>query len=186
MNPMKYTKTARKADARGIIERNPLHAPFDAHDTSRLNAILGTDFRTFARKPNQEYPADTAHLHADGAAFSWNKAISPESPRTTVYKGLRAAIAPLMRDFMCETEADCVKCGSQSDLTVDHTPAFKVIADAFLAEHGDPQLENLGIGGGWRLKDADTEAAWVAFHQSRVTLLQVLCRSCNASKGARP
>jgi len=179
------TKKARLAAAQAVIDRNSVGRPFSADDVREMNDLCGTDYTTFTRRRNAAYPTDPRHLHADGGPFSWNKAITQPHPLTDVYRAQRAAIAPLMHDFMEETDqTQCASCDSTKDLTVDHTPSFKSIADAFIAEHGTPTLHHREDGAGWMLRD-DTEAAWVPFHQSRVTLLQVLCRSCNASKGAR-
>jgi hypothetical protein len=181
----KPTKIARTTAARAVIDRNKFGVPFSPEDVQEMNAHCGTEHTQFTRHRNAAFPADPRHLHNEAGPFSWNKAITQPHELTDPQRALRAAIAPLMREFMEDTEqTQCVKCGSADHLTVDHTPPFISIATEFMALHGVPALAHRKDGAGWVLKD-DDEAAWVPFHQSRVTLLQVLCRSCNASKGAR-
>lgn len=163
---------------------------FDMIDVAEMNAVLETQFDGFMRKRNPRYPTDPRHLYACNGgvwdSLSWKKAICPIDPLTVANKVCRASIAQDMTDFISSQEdQSCRACGVTDDLTTDHTPAFDDIFKAYIEAHGVPDVIDSPDGVGNMFKDIDAEAAWIAFHQSRVVYLQILCRPCNASKGKR-
>jgi hypothetical protein len=186
----KPTKTWRTAQARAIIDRNVIGVEFTPMDVAEMNAVLETQCDGFVRRKNPRYPTDPRHLYAlTGGmwdSLSWKKAISPIDPLTEANKVCRASIAPDMAEFISsQDDQSCRACGVTDDLTTDHTPAFDDIFTAYIDAHGVPEVIDSPDGVGKMFKDIDAEAAWIAFHQSRVVYLQILCRPCNASKGKR-
>lgn len=189
MKPL--TKKARIEQARVIIDRNVLDVPFTAEDLEEFIEVTGMGQVTGAvRRLNPTYPnADPRHVRfiLDGVetAVSWRKAIEGKNPKSDLQRALRVAIAPCLREFKDAMEGqDCNHCGSTEYLQVDHVyPPFQEILEAFIAHKGeDIELKNEANGIGWVIADIDVEAEWVAFHASRAEY-QILCRSCNASKG---
>lgn len=190
MKPL--TKKARIEKARAIIDRNVLDLPFSAEDLAEFIEITGMKHITGAiRRVNPTYPnSDPRHVRVikDGVeeAQSWVNSIRGKKPNAHLQQALRIAINPCTKAFK-ETVKDqnCAHCGSDDYLQVDHVdPPFQAILEAFI-EHKDGRIElkNEVNGIGWEMADMDVEAEWVAFHASRAKY-QILCRSCNASKGA--
>jgi hypothetical protein len=189
---IKITKKWRMEKAREIIDRNFMHVPFGFDDLTEFSFVCGHEITGAVRKINPEFPNDHRHLHTeiDGvwAARSWRKLITPLSELQRAKTIMRAVIRTDIREYMESAEPqECAQCESVDDLTVDHVaPPFDYIAAAFIEENGIPEIhipENpFNIID--RFECPDLEAKWIAFHAS-MACYQILCRSCNASKGKR-
>lgn len=188
----KITKKARIEKAREIIDRNELNVPFPDGDVQEFAAVCQQPITAAIRRMNPLFPNDYRHLHTeiDGvwAARSWRKLISPITPLQQAKIIMRHSIWQDMRDFSsCATPQECASCGAVDDITVDHVwPPFDHIAMEFIEAHGVPEIEipddNFRVLD--RFADAELEGKWVHFHAERA-VYQLLCRSCNASKGKR-
>lgn len=190
--PKRITKKWRMEMARLIIDRNFIDQPFPASDVFDFAEICQQPITGAIRKINPQYPSDPRHLHTeiDGqwAARSWREFIMPSSPKVRAKKAMRHVVVEDMRDFLSSvTPAECAMCGTDNDLTVDHVaPPFDDIANAFIEERGIPSIvdssnPNIVVN---MFESMDEEAYWIAFHAARASY-QVLCRSCNSSKGKR-
>jgi hypothetical protein len=187
---MKLPKTHRIKAARSLIDANTIGVPFPPQDLDLFNALCETAFSSVKRMHNPTYPKDPRHIHVLDAGvwkeFSWNKAINgkPKRPEHVV---LRKAVADEMHQWrMSQPDKVCERCGGTNVITTDHVdPSFFDIAEAFIAEEGAVPLMDGPPGAGDIMADIDQEARWIAFHASRA-VYQLLCRSCNASKGRRP
>lgn len=182
------TKKARRERARALIDSNRIDVPFSYADVAEMNELLDVQFDGYVRRINGDYPTDPRHIHALSRgvwqSFSWNKAISPISEVQNVKRVLRQIVQDIMDEYRSGQEPVCAHCGAFGD-TVDHTPAFDLIADEWLAGRCLPAIQSTPCGGSNMLVDPDAEASWIAFHQARVVYLQILCRPCNSSKGKR-
>lgn len=181
------TKKDREVLAQQLIDANQMDVAFTPAHTQKMNLLLGTSFEGFVRRLNPSFPNDLRHLHRkteDGwVAFSWKKRIYPVSLEQRLKKVMRDAVWPEMDAFLqSQDEPVCAHCGALEDLTVDHTPAFDAVAQAFMDEYGMPPVVKTECGVGRMFENIDDEAAWIAFHAARVTYA-VLCRQCNSSKG---
>lgn len=196
--PRKMTKKARKEAVRAIIDRNSHGVAFDGDDVANFRDLIDRDdIAGVMRVENPTFPGDPRFIrvdHGDGqwVPFSWNKAIDgwvADSP-PIVMRAMRHAIRDQMREFREEgfndlVPAECETCGALDDLTVDHVnPPFSAIVKQFTSEYGVPALKEGRDGEGRVIANADVEASWAAFHAHHADF-QILCRSCNASKGAR-
>lgn len=198
----RVTLQAKIALARQIIDRYQIGQPFSEPDLQALSELTDTELRYVVRRRNPAYPNDKRHIHIIGydwsepREWSWNKAITfahardPEDARAAREHqqrmcALRLAVKPDMDDFRAACEPrECGVCGDIDDLTTDHVkPPFITIARAFLELHPVIELRSVP-GSGYAIADPDLEAEWIAFHASRA-VYQLLCRSCNSSKGAR-
>jgi 5-methylcytosine-specific restriction endonuclease McrA len=185
----KSTKKYRKMRCQQIITSYDVETYFTPYDLHELNLLLGSQFKSAIRRINQTYPSDPAHLWVkydigDWMPVSWNNLISPKSERQKRHKAMRFAIKDDINELRELMGAECEACKSKDDLQVDHhVPPFMQIADEFIRQHGEFEIINNDDGAGWVFADHDLEAKWIAFHASRATY-QILCRSCNASKGA--
>lgn len=198
----RITKKARLDRVREIIDNYPLDVPFSAADTEEIAELTQTNVSLAIRRRNPGFPKDTRHLHvvaydwAEPGQWSWRKAIefdvdrSPEESRAArerqnYLRALRFAIRPDLRDFLdAQWPSECCACGGREDLTADHAGRpFISIALEFLGNKGRIDLRPVP-GNNDLIACADVEAEWIAFHAARATYA-VLCRSCNASKGAR-
>jgi len=190
------TKTSLFAKARELIDRQAVDVEFSKEDTALMNEILGTAFDSFCKKKNPLWPSDPRHVHACFSElwrdFSWRKVIEQPSAEALVKKALRESVAHDMRDALyaiepreCAVRGRIPECKVDDDLTLDHLDEpFSTIATEWMALRGTPDLKDPPHGQGRMIADADVEADWIAFHASRATY-QILCRSCNAIKGAR-
>lgn len=184
------SKKDRKMRCSQIITSYDVDVFFAPFDVDELNKLLGSQFKNAMRRINQTYKNDPAHLWVlydvgDWMPVSWNNLISPKSDRQKRHKAMRFAIQCDMDDLRDTLGAECETCGSHEYLQVDHlAPPFMQIADEFIAKYGEFEIINNDDGAGWVFHNQDLEAKWVAFHASRATF-QVLCRSCNAAKGAK-
>lgn len=187
----KITKKARLEKAREVIDRNAMNVPFGPEDWDEFQDAVQMPGATGAiRRVNPSYPnSDPRHVRffIDGeeVAASWRKSIEGRKPKNDMMRALRLAIQPCMYEFKdAVKEQGCTHCGGEDNLQVDHVwPPFDEIAQRFLdSRNGDIKLVNEKNGIGWVMGDLDVEAEWVAFHASRAEY-QILCRSCNASKG---
>ena len=183
------TKKAKLERTRVLLDRQPAGVPFSAEVVNRLNSYTGWDAIGARKVFNAAFPSDNRCVEItlpDGtyAVWSWRKAIAGYDPAKNVDQAMRSAIAPYLFAFMKQAEAACAMCGSVEDLTVDHASVpFSVIAAEFKkAWPGiDTLIVNTCTGAGWQLEGHLLEN-WVKHHNDRATY-QVLCRSCNASKG---
>lgn len=189
----KITKKYRLEKAREIIDRNAIDVPFNSYDVECFSIVCDKEIDGAVRRINPQFPhSDPRHLHTliDGVweARSWRKWINPLSPEQEVKRVMRFSVSEDMRDFMSSCyPQECEICGSVDDLTVDHvSPPFDDIANNFISESGIPEI--VGPRDTSRVinefADIDAEASWIAYHASSATY-QILCRSCNASKGKK-
>jgi hypothetical protein len=182
------TKKARKERCQAIIDANPVGANFAPHDMQEMVRLLNAEDQgilAIRKMVNPNFP-DPRHLHVlRWEVFSWNEALTPPKPGVSEMKAMRKLIAEDIEEFrQCAGEV-CEYCGSDENLQVDHLdPSFLEIATAFIDENGMPELiRPHPLQPGKRFADRSLEAKWIAFHASHA-VYQVLCRSCNASKGS--
>lgn len=185
------TKTYRRAMCREIIDRNCLLVDFSDDDVREFVKMAGWDgegITAIQRRKNPKFPSDTRHLHVciDGEwqSKSWVKSIAPPAKYAEEKSVMRKAITTDTQEYLYGCGIDCCEhCGSDQNLQVDHSdPAFDEIAIGFFNVVGVPSIIPCQSGVGYVFKDIDAEAAWIAFHTANANY-QILCRSCNASKG---
>jgi hypothetical protein len=189
--PFKITVASRKAVAQNIIDRNDFVFAFSPADVFQMNKVLDTDCYGFIRKLNVRFPKDPRHLHQlfeDGTseAISWNKCITPLKPQQELARVFREAISCDTREFNeVFKPRECASCGSTQMLQTDHVcPPFSDIQKEFTDTYSEPKIEPREDGVGYRFADKDDEDRWYLFHAKRA-IYQLLCLSCNASKGKR-
>ena len=189
----KITKKFRMEKAREIIDRNEIGVLFPDDDVEEFGDVCQMPIEAAVRAINPQFPrTDPRHLRTmiDGVweARSWRKWIDKVTPEQEAKRAMRFAVRNDLKDFRdCISPDYCQRCGACEDLTVDHEwPPFDHIANEFLEAYGLPVIVGspdpavvVNI-----MEDPDLEAQWIAFHASRATY-QILCRSCNASKGKR-
>jgi 5-methylcytosine-specific restriction endonuclease McrA len=191
VNPSKMTKTYRRSRCRDIIDKNNLFVNFsddDAQEFIQIAGWSGAGITAIQRRENPKYPSDTRHLYVcingEWGSRSWIKSISPPAPFSEERQVMRAAISPDTQEYLdgCGIEC-CEHCGADDNLQVDHSdPSFDTITRLFFDLSGVPKITECPLGVGYVFADLDDEAAWIAFHTAQANY-QILCRSCNASKG---
>lgn len=183
------TKKDRIARCREIIDANGFDTDFSNEHLVEFVGLVGVDgISAIQRRRNPKYPSDPRHLYAcmDGHwdSFSWNKAITPRKALQLEKEVMRASVVPDILEYKdgCGIEF-CEHCGAEDHLQVDHSdPAFDTIALAFMEEYGVPETEPCPSNVGHRFRSMDVEARWITYHTVHANY-QILCRSCNASKG---
>lgn len=196
------TLQAKIAMARQIIDRYEIGRAFGEADLQQLADLTDTELRYAVRRKNPTFPNDPRHIHIIGydwlmpQEWSWRSAIQiahsrdrdeglANRARQRVMFALRFAVKADMADFRSACDpSECALCGSPDDLTTDHVkPPFIAIAKEFLQLYPAIDLRPMP-GCGALIASVDIEAEWIAFHAARA-VYQLLCRSCNSSKGAR-
>lgn len=187
----KITKKYRKQRCREIITSYDPDVYFWPYDVEEISELVGVKLNAAMRRVNPRFPKDNAHLYVayeeDGemTSFSWVNCIYPKSERQKRHVVMRESIACDIEDFRATAGAECEACGNTAFLQVDHlSPPFSWIADEFLSENGEFEITRTPDGVGNMFADIELEAKWIAFHASHA-VFQMLCRSCNASKGAK-
>jgi hypothetical protein len=180
------TKKLRKAFVRALIDSQTISKPFSKSDLAVFKCLVGVDASSVVKVPNPEYPQDTRHIKVDGESLSWVRAIDETDELVHLKKVMRNIIAPDLCDFLSAVEpSECACCGATEDLTADHADSpFDEIAVGFIDAKGPIALTPKTSGVGHRFTDMQLEAEWIAYHAANA-VYQVLCRSCNASKGKR-
>jgi 5-methylcytosine-specific restriction endonuclease McrA len=202
VRPRRQTLLSKLERAREIIDCYAIGQPFAETHVDEIAELSGTLLRGLWRKSNPLYPNDKRHVHAlaydwlEPEQWSWRTAIQiahardPQEARQArerqkVVLALRHAIKSDMEDFRhSQHPYECAVCGASNDLTTDHKkPPFSLIAGEFLKDRGPIALRDVP-GHSGIIADEDLEAQWITFHAARA-VYQLLCRSCNSSKGAR-
>lgn len=183
---MQLSKKLRKAFTRVLIDSQVVGKPFSRGDMAAFRWLTGIDADSAVKTPNPEYPFDSRHVYVDGRSLSWNRAIEGYDDHQKLKRTMRSIIRQDLRDFLSAVEPqECSHCGAVDDLTADHADVpFDAIASDFISKYGPIAVEHKANGVGDRFSDAGLEASWIAYHAANATY-QVLCRSCNASKGKR-
>jgi len=189
----KATKKWRIEKAREIIDRNKIDVLFPDEDVYEFSEVCQVEIQAAVRKINPQFKSDPRHLHTliDGVwdARSWRKFITSLTPEQECKRVMRHVVWDDMRDFLSSVSPkQCQFCKSEYDITVDHvSPPFDEIANDFIAEFGLPKVigspdPSIVVN---IFEDGEAEYQWAQFHAERA-VYQLLCRSCNASKGKRP
>lgn len=179
--------------AREIIDRNKVGVLFSDDDVEEFGDVCQMPVEAAIRAINPQFPrTDPRHLRTmiDGVweARSWRKWINKVSPEQEAKRAMRFAVRDDIKDFRdCVSPECCQKCGSFDDLTVDHKwPPFDHIANEFIKAYGFPKIigspDPLVVVN--MMEDQELEGKWVHYHAENA-VYQLLCRSCNASKGKR-
>lgn len=189
---MRMTKKYKTERVREIIDSYDLHEHFNSDDLKELSMLLDNQIDGAYRAINPQFPnTDPRHLFTliDGEwlARSWHKMITPSTPKSEAVKVMRHLISSDLSEFKYAFDGrECANCGTTERITVDHVdPTFLEISNDFISKFGLPEvIDNPCTSMVTKcFKDFDLEAKWVHFHAERA-VYQLLCVSCNASKGA--
>ena len=197
MKKKKETQKAKKARCQKLIDGVPFGGSFNADQLAEFKEIIGVDVLAARHVRNPTYPTDERHVrvqYPDGSwdGISWNNCISGINPRTALHKVLRGEIDPDIADYRsaasvttCPNPYGNARCNGSDYLQVDHADRpFDSIAAEFVALFGPIDVAKGPPGGEDIIRDRDLAAQWIEFHATHATY-QILCRSCNASKGRR-
>jgi 5-methylcytosine-specific restriction endonuclease McrA len=192
------SKSELKTEIRGILDKYCVGELFSDEDAERINQITGWGFDKYRTSINPKYPSNEKrsrnleHLSTAGEweFWSWHKAIDrlDDYCKRDLDMAMRNAIRKQMDDYRNGASKECMECGTGHNLTVDHRDIpFSVLCDDFIKIN--PQIKTSirsnSDGGGWFICDKNMLDAWRVEHANRATL-QMLCRSCNSSKGCAP
>lgn len=181
----KRTKAWRENKMREILDSQKFYTPFDEEVLGLVNSVLGTHFYSAQRTPWHPHHRNMQIRHFEGESFgdwSWRKTISPPKELQEAYAAMRKAIQPELDAFRKQSSPECMSCGSTEHPTTDHkTIPFLQIAQAYIEQYDIPERYHGGNGMGWLLVEPDL---WIDFHWEMADY-QILCRSCNSSKGAK-
>jgi hypothetical protein len=98
---------------------------------------------------------------------------------------MREAVSIDLWNFKKGLELICERCGSTKHPSVDHVdPPFDGIEEQFIEANGLPAIDDAADGVGNVFADHAVEVSWIKFHMAHAKY-QILCRSCNSSKGKR-
>ena len=178
-----------------LIDSQPMATIWPDHETQILGEYLSTTFLAVKKMPNAKYSNDTRHMwnlreNGEWESFSWRKMISPVSEAAALRNTMRSIVAPDTDEVRCvliDTHGACENCGADEIalLQADHVdPPFLTIASRWIEQNGMVATVKNDNQVGYRFVEEALEADWITYHSSHA-VYQLLCRSCNASKGAR-
>jgi len=159
---------------------------------------IGCGVSHFEIKPNAYncYALATDICRKDGSIvdFSW------KSCAESTFKGYKQHLQSALRESIkyqiyqfreksksADFSLCCANCKSEQFCQVDHVISFKSLTERFLADNKPPQKfdENLETHEViFRKSDKPFQDKWEDFHEKNADL-QILCRSCNLSKGSK-
>ena len=186
----KETKKSRRERCQALIDRQPMGVLFSPPDLAEFMELTGKTLLAAVHQLNPSFPKDPRYVrvkYPDGSwdGISWNNCISEKSAVQMLKIVLRAEVASDICEARQVMEPICARCGSTDYPTVDHMyESFDSIATAFIAQHGPIETVPYKPGGEDMMADRDLAGKWIHLHASRASY-QILCRSCNASKGKR-
>jgi len=184
---IKDTKANRKKIMQEFLDTMPLKTWFDDKAVEIVNGLTGWNYKRYQKRLMVGTSSSRNIWCGDREDFpSWNKAIVAKpvdaKRRQDVAQACRAAIAPLMSEIRQFAE-ECECCSNTDNLQVDH----KTIPFNTLFEEWFEQNPNVDTGTGLKqighnlIKQEEFDS-WIEYHDARADY-QILCRSCNASKG---
>jgi hypothetical protein len=189
-------KKHRLAQLRALIDSVPIGEAFNYAQLARLNALTGWGVVAAVHAENPTHPRDPRHVRVQqdpGGPFvarSWIKAVSPVSDTGKLLSACRFAVSDQMHAWLTRQPKACAHCGSDRDPTADHTgvPFIDMVSRWAGDREPGELLRNrsaveVNTGVGALLLPAPWKE-WRKFHEENASY-QVLCRSCNARKGAR-
>jgi len=187
---IKDTKANRKKIMGEFLDSILLNKDFTKEEVAIVNAITGWTYKSYQKRLTPPPNSSTRNIWVkDTEDFkSWNKAIDAKpidaKRRQDVAQACRAAIAPLMNEIRQFAE-ECEQCQTTDNLQVDH----KTIPFNTLFEQWFEQNPNVDTGTGLKqighnLIKPEEFDSWIEYHDARADY-QILCRSCNASKGKK-
>jgi hypothetical protein len=180
----------RHIRAESIIDHYSIGETFSDKHLKEFEQLTGVSFEWIRRVRQPRY-AEARHLECccpewdHTGSFSWQKAIRQLSDDKyediIITETMREALRFYQKDWLSKQLKICTFCGSTDNPQADHkdTP-FLEIQKSFIEKSGKPVLlkdETVG----WKLEN---EQLWLE-HHNKLANYQVLCRSCNASKGAK-
>jgi hypothetical protein len=187
----KITKELRKKLLCELIDKYGIGVEFAKDDVDLfISLALPQEHISGVKKMrNQAYPNDPRHMWflIDGVWVnrSWAKWIYPKSDKQKLKAAMRSEIQSDMDEFRISSNDPCAQCKSTQDLQTDHVdPPFDTIAEDFIAIKGTIEIASGPPGAGNIIADRELAWEWVAYHARHATY-QILCRSCNASKGKK-
>lgn len=177
-------KKQKKARAQEIIDIYSLEQPFSPEHVAEFSELCGYRFEHIKRKDHNFggtrsiWVSCTDEQHE--GFWSWLKSIDGYDKRKNMLQACRMATRDGSFGKVIKTK--CEFCDTTDQLTVDHksTSFSKIVAD-YLRQFGEPSLANTSAG--WVLA-ADDHRQFLRYHDDRADY-QVLCVSCNSSKGSR-
>jgi len=191
------TNKAKKARCQALIDRVPFGGMFSAAELAEFKEIIALEVLAARHMYNPTYASDKRYVqvqYPDGSwdGISWRNCIEGVKHKTELHKVLRTEIEPDIADFRCAVDIRVCpnpngnpRCNGADHLQVDHVGrSFYAIASEFIALFEPIETAKGPPGGVDTIKDRDVAAKWIEFHASHA-VYQILCRSCNASKGNR-
>ena len=189
-------KAALLNECRKLIDGTPFGETMTEQDAKTMCLLTGWTYPHIRHMYNLKHATDKRYIevlqdNGDWVTHSWRKTIMPTTEWQDLQKAMREAVMDYgMKTYREAAEKVCCYCGTHDDLGVDHkSRSFDEIMQTFITgyatEHGTyPAIKDGAMGQGRELADPDTLAHWIAYHDGAADF-QILCRSCNSSKGKK-
>lgn len=190
-------KKALLGECQRVIDATPFGQEMTEADAAVMRLMTGWDYQHIRHMYNPKYFSDKRYIEVQyecgkWITHSWNKTIKPTTEWQDLQKAMREAVVPYaMSDYRKAAEPVCCHCGAVHDLSVDHkSKSFDEIMQTFVGLYKEthdgewPAIMDGEMSQGRVLADEQVLADWIAYHDG-VADFQILCRSCNASKGKK-
>lgn len=190
--PMGTVKAMLLNECRKVIDATPFGEEMSLENAATMRMLTGWNYQRIRHMYNPKHFTDHRYievLQEDGTwiTHSWRKTISPTTDWQDLQKAMRETVTEhALSEYRKTAVPICRQCGTTELLTVDHkSKSFDEIMQTFVAALGEaPAIKDGAMGQGRELADESVAKAWIAYHDS-VADFQILCRSCNASKGKK-
>lgn len=171
-----------KQEVREIIGKYVVNDYLSDPDREAVSLLCGYEFQWVQRIYPKMGGGVAIRVQCDDEShigpWSWVKSIDGYSHEKNIMQAMRSASR--LGTFRSVALERCNNCGSLDNLSVDHkTIPFVAITSQYVELHGQPNIVH--TGNAWELVNV---SQFLTFHDSLADY-QVLCRSCNSSKGSK-
>lgn len=155
-------------------------------DTNKLNNV--NDIYIIRNKKNSKY-FEFRLIKTDGTEddISYRICINKRSSSYDINQAFRNAIDYQIKDFRNNCAKECVFCGCNEDIHIDHIYLFKNLVNDFINERNDiptsfdDNIDNTSI---FKKEDINFENEWREYHEKHSTL-RPLCKNCNLRRSKK-
>jgi hypothetical protein len=152
-------------------------------DTNKLNNVK--DIYIIRNKKNSKY-FEFRLIKTDGTEedISYRNCINKRSSNYDINQAFRNSIDYQIKDFRNNCTKECVLCGCNQDIHIDHIYLFKNLVKDFINERDDiptsfdDNIDNTAI---FKKENINFENEWKEYHEKHSTL-RPLCKNCNLKR----
>lgn len=116
--------------------------------------------------------------------LSWRRCLQPDYKTDALNDAMRLSISDQIYEFKNHNIMQCVNCGTQDNIQIDHIVSFKDLSKDFVSNYKGKipnKFVKMGIRNTFSIDDNEFKLAWRQYHLDNAKL-QPLCKYCNLAK----